>query len=66
MTLSMLISIFALMAISVPIMHFALKYNVVMINLAVFLESLAGKLSSQGLGSNLVPSSNQLCSVSQP
>jgi len=45
MTLSMLFAIFALMAIAVPIMHFALKYNVIMIGLAFVLESLAGKSS---------------------
>ena len=43
MTLSMLMSIFALMAVSVPIMHFALRYNVVMIGLAFILETLACK-----------------------
>lgn len=43
MTISMLMSIFALMSISVPIMHFALKYNVVMIAMAFALEGLAGK-----------------------
>lgn len=41
MTISMLMSVFAMMAISVPIMHFALKYNVVMIGLAFVLECLA-------------------------
>lgn len=43
MTISMLMAVFALMAISVPIMHFALKYNVVMIAIAFVLECLASK-----------------------
>ena len=44
MTLSMLMSLFGLMAISIPIMHFCLRYNVVLIIVAFVFETLAGKI----------------------
>ena len=43
MTVSMLMSIFALLSVSVPIMHFAVRYNMMMVGLGFILECIASK-----------------------